>query len=329
MCIKPFRYVEVRSTGECYPCCPGFTNKYSFGNIFKTPFENIWYSEKAETFRESILNKTYCFCNLEMCNERISNKEKHENRYRDGVLLFPDTILFSLDYSCNIRCIFCRDKVLMNDESFYEKSMPLIDSCFIPMLKDASFLSASGSGEVLVSKLSRTIIKKGCAKYPDLNIGLITNGLLCDEKNFKELGILDRLAYVSMTISASTAETYNKIMKGGNWKKLMKNLEYLSGLKKSGLIKDVSIKMVVSSLNFREMKGFVELASKYDFLVSFWPMYNWNPNLEISPNYENFEVWKKTHPNYDDLVEILQDDIFNSKRCKLNPILLGVKNCKQ
>jgi MoaA/NifB/PqqE/SkfB family radical SAM enzyme len=322
-------FIDVKASGECYSCCGDFTNKYSFGNIFKMSFENIWYSEKAETFRKSILNKTYCFCNLEKCNERISNKEMYENRYRDGVLLFPDQILFSLDMSCNIRCIFCRDKMFMNDEAYCEKYMPLIDSCFVPMLKDASLLSSNGSGEVLVSKLCRTMIKKGCAKYPDLKVSLITNGLLCDENNFKELGILDRVASVSITVNAATEETYNKIMKGGNWKKLMKNLEYLSSLKKNSLIKKVVIKMVVSSLNFREMKGFVEIARKFDFFASLWPMYNWNSNREISRNFEKFEVWKKTHPNYDDLVEILQDDIFNSKRCKLNPILLGVKNCKQ
>jgi MoaA/NifB/PqqE/SkfB family radical SAM enzyme len=197
------------------------------------------------------------------------------------------------------------------------------------MLKDASILSGNGSGEVLVSKLCRTIIKKGCAKYPDLRVSLVTNGLLCDEKNFKELGILDRLADIGITVNAATEATYNKIMRGGNWKKLMENFEYLSNLKKSRLIQDVAIKMVVSSLNFHEMKGFVELAQKFDFFASLWSMYNWVPNIEISKNFDKYEVWKKTHPDYSDLAEILRDDIFNSPRCKLNPMLLEVKNCKQ
>ncbi|MCD4782717.1 MAG: radical SAM protein [Candidatus Eremiobacteraeota bacterium] len=57
--IQPF----IFSSGEVIPCCAGneankrdFQKKYSFGNVFKSSFRDIWNGEKYKRFREKIHN---------------------------------------------------------------------------------------------------------------------------------------------------------------------------------------------------------------------------------------------------------------------------------
>jgi len=55
--IMPFIFV----TGEVIPCCAGneanrrdFQKKYALGNVFKTSFNEIWYSDRYKNFRKMI-----------------------------------------------------------------------------------------------------------------------------------------------------------------------------------------------------------------------------------------------------------------------------------
>lgn len=71
-CTSPWLFPYVSVSGDVFPCCAilhlalanGIDRKtaikrYSFGNVFNTPVDQIWNSPKAITFRQSFANKKY------------------------------------------------------------------------------------------------------------------------------------------------------------------------------------------------------------------------------------------------------------------------------
>ena len=54
-CSAPWNFVYIHFNGDINPCCFPFKN--TFGNIFETPFEEIWNSEKYVEFRERLKSK--------------------------------------------------------------------------------------------------------------------------------------------------------------------------------------------------------------------------------------------------------------------------------
>ena len=53
-CEQPFNRIEIYENGDVFNCCPPFINHYSVGNIFNTPFDEIWNGEKQKELRKKI-----------------------------------------------------------------------------------------------------------------------------------------------------------------------------------------------------------------------------------------------------------------------------------
>ena len=72
-CKRPFYRVQIQQNGNVAICCPSlikikyFNLKTQFGNIFETPFEEIWNSPVAQEFRQSCIDKKYAFCRTDIC----------------------------------------------------------------------------------------------------------------------------------------------------------------------------------------------------------------------------------------------------------------------
>jgi MoaA/NifB/PqqE/SkfB family radical SAM enzyme len=341
MCLNPFLNIQIHSDGSVVPCCPAFTSAgfvssrrntgaYTFGNIFDQPFHDIWYSKQAADFRRSVIDNSYRFCDLQLCNERItahagmSGKEFFAGRFdQNGMLKYPAYILSSLDNTCNVQCIFCRQHRYVMPKEKIARLNSMIDSYFVPMFKDAVRLGVSGGGECLASTFERNLLAAVCAKFPSIQVGFLTNGLLCDEKNVQQLGILDNLRDITVSLHAATAETYNQIIHHSNFERVMENVKYLADLKKRGKLQRVQISFVVTAINYREMKAFLALAIKLDIIASFWSMhggpFSKNEIRELS-------VWQPQHPQYADFCYLLNDEIFASSHCQMNPEIAAARN---
>lgn len=70
-CYYPWVYPQITAGGELMPCCVIFQfgsyndiiNKFSFGNIFKNKFKEVWNGRRAVNFRTNLLRKKpneYC-----------------------------------------------------------------------------------------------------------------------------------------------------------------------------------------------------------------------------------------------------------------------------
>ncbi len=319
VCPFPFIHCEIEEWG-CFPCCVAWTKDVNYGDIFNNTAESVWNSERAKEFRRSVLDGSYSLCKRDICifdPKKMAIPISQCNCESDGTMLrFPNRVKFCHDKSCNIHCTTCRDSLFHNSA---EKSAQLdskIETVFLPLLRDAEHCVLNGAGELFASKHCHKLIREAVIKYPNLLFTLHTNGLLCDEKHCSQLGILNKIDRVSVSIHAATEETYNKIALGSNFERVMENVRWLSQMKKNGDINWVDLIFVVQKNNWFEMKMFLEKAIELDASASFYEYRDWGNHM--GKNYEDYAVFHSQHADYNNFVSLLKDKIFAHQLCNLS-----------
>ncbi|MDR2406577.1 MAG: SPASM domain-containing protein, partial [Bacteroidales bacterium] len=233
ICITPFNNFGISIDGTIYPCCNSWCQHYAFGNIFESDFQSVWNSDKAKEFRRTIWDGTYKYCLRGKCFPAWGPKSDIIADYvNDGTMLrAPKSVDFSHDQTCNVLCTTCRSKPVINSPERQEMLDRLIEKTFLPLCKDAEKVYINGSGEVFASSNSRKLVMQIAKRYPDISFHIHSNGVLCDEENLKNLGILYRTSAFTISIHAATKETYNQIVRGGDFDRVMKNVNYLAQLR--------------------------------------------------------------------------------------------------
>lgn len=320
-CIVPFEHLDFSCDGSVFPCCPALIDKYSFGNIFKDKsVDKIWNGEKAQEFRRSILDGSFKYCHLDSCLDLSNFKDdiRFYTDLSDKTLIsdLPKEIYFHIDSACNVRCITCRDeKIFMQEE--VKKYEEITDSVIVPFAKNARTVYFNGAGEVFASKLCKNLIQKLSEAYPDLRFNLITNGILATKENIELYGLKNKIISIEVSIHATTKETYDKIVRGGDFDAVMKNLETLSEIKENGGIQYLWLNFVVTSYNYKEMIDFQKLADKLGAYTRFWEYRKWG-NAELDNHYDEVAIFEPTHPDYDKYLEVVKNKIFDEPNCRIN-----------
>ena len=323
ICKYPFSYVEINKDGNLSCCCSAYTDDYFWGNIYKQSFEEIWNGKIAQNFRQDIMDGKYTHCIFDRC---LGIDENHDMPYEKASLVakYPKTVNFSLDDTCNCHCVICRDKKKGLSKVKAEKLDKMIDTTFIPMLKNATLLQMNGEGEIFASAFCKKLIKKAAETYPKLKFELITNGTLCNEKNLTELGIVDRIFGITVSLHAATKETYEKFVRGGNFEKTMENINYLNSLFKKGYFKEYSLAYVITPVNFRELPDFIKLLNKLKICGQLLEFRDWGDASEMNVNFKKNDILDTNHPDHKEFAELLKDPIFNSKYCQMNDVIRNV-----
>lgn len=321
-CPHPFETIQILSSGDVIPCwCADFT-QYSFGNIFEQSFDEIWNGEAAKYFRKDILEGKYTYCKTDLCT---FNSKKFQNDTNENLIAdYPLFVHFCADTVCNVKCITCRKKSYKTSLEFTKKLDDMIEPVFLPILKNAKCVYTSGSGEALASAHSQKLIKRIAQVYPEIQFSLFTNGILCNEKKLNELGILNRLYNISLSLPASTKKTYDKIVLNGEFQTVVENLIWLAKQKQLGLIRNVSIIFVLQLLNYKEMKSVVNFAKKIGIPCIIWDVKN-RGESGISDNFKKYSITDKSHHKYNALVKELKNPVFKSPNCLLPDNLLNLK----
>lgn len=348
ICMKPFTNFEVWRTGDVYICC-GTWVPVSIGNVFEQSAEEIWNSPVVRELRRSMLDGDFKYCNRSSCilirNGLLIKKsdalkgdlekyqglwgitvykralhlikiliryiEKHETQMTEG----PSFVNLAYDFTCNLSCPSCRDKIKFADSKRKKELDKVRDQVIIPLLPYIHELLLSGDGDPFASPHYRSIMaildKK---RFPNLYLSILTNGVLFTEEEWKYFENINDLLYsLSVSVDAATPETYHIIRRGGDWKKLMQNLEFLAELHRQGKIPFFDLNFVVQKRNFREMKAFAELGMRLGAdKVRFARLHN---------DFESFQpeeflaedVFDSANPYYPELLQILSDQIFNSE----------------
>ena len=318
LCPTPFEFVEIHPNGDVYPCHYALEFNYKLGNIFEEDFETIWNGEKSQEFRRSIIDQDYKYCHPEQCHEAQWHDEFH--RYSKIMPKFPEILEVNPDYGCNVRCIICRDDFNKTDEKIIAKWDDNVENVVLPMLKDAKIFYTSGVGEIFVSPVTERLIKRVAEFYPDIKFNVSSNGILFDKEHCDKLGITDRLYDIDISIHAATEETYNKIVRNGDFQKVKKNVEWLAEKYRHGDMNYFRINFVVMQYNYKEMKMFQEWANSLGIYTCYWEYRAWGDCLEAEKIYKDLAVFKKEHPEHKEFLKMVRDPIFNS-RCDMNDVL--------
>lgn len=312
-CNQPFNRIEIYENGDVYNCCPPFINNYSIGNIFQTPFDEIWNGEKSKLLRRKILNGDFSQC-ADICNKKNGN-DYIDNWFGETITKYPEEISVSSDNTCNVKCKICRDEnfhTTFNKDTLENE----IETIWLPIFKDAKLLRFGCSGEPFASYKEMLLIKKSSQKYPDLKFHFHTNGILADEALLRDLNVFDKIDTMTVSLHSATFWTYNKIVRNGNWHKVMSNLKLYSSMK----IKKFRMIFCVYSDNYKEMPSFIKLAKKYNAQAEFWAL---RPNnaCEVGKNFDKYSIINPKHKYHKNLIKILHNPIFNGENVILYPEL--------
>lgn len=320
-CIVPFEHLCFSCDGSIFPCCPALINNYAFGDILRSnSVDEIWNGEKAQKFRESVLDGSFRFCNLDSCINlnSIKNDLRFQSDLKDKSIIadLPKEVFFHIDMACNVRCITCRDeKMFMENE--VKKYTEITDSILIPILKNAEKVYLNGAGELFASSLCKNLIQKITKIYPKIEFNIITNGILATEKNINEFGLRKKICSVEVSLHAATKETYDKIVRGGDFDKVIDNLKVLAEMKKNEEIYNIWLNFVVSSYNYKEMIDFQKLADNLGVNTRFWEYRKWG-NAKLDERYEEVAIFEPFHPKYNEYLKIVKNKIFEQPNCEIN-----------
>ncbi len=330
-CPLPFSEMEIVRDGNIYLCCPSWNNFYSIGNIYTHSLEEIWNSTEAIEFRKKILNNDYSLCRIDKCcllhNRNFFSDFKIDTPPKDGHLdTMPMLVKFGYDYECNIACKICRDKVKRLSDEELKILDDKIESFFLPLLKTAKILVINTHGDPFGSRHSCKLIQRAIETYPDLKFDFTTNGLLCNEGTFKRLNITpEKIDKIRVSIHAATAKTYGKMVTHGElmFDKLMENMQYLSELKKEHHFTFL-MNFVVTSLNYKEMPAFVDMAEKYNAYPIFWEYKE--DSVGYNAHLENLSITDPKHKEHNELIKVLKHPNMYKHNDNLYPILLEIQN---
>ena len=193
-------------------------------------------------------------------------------------------------------------------------------------MKKAELVEMNSAGELFASKHSIEVAKKIIKINPKIKFNIISNGTLFTKERIEELDLKSRLNTVTISMHSASKTTYDKLVERGNFNDLIKNVKYLSELKKQGFINGLQLNFVVTTINYKEMKQFAQLAKELDAKAFF---INYHRQIDSDSLMNELDISLPTHPKYNDLVKVLSDPIFKDDYCVVNDYLKNLKPIKK
>ncbi len=311
-CDNPFSNVEIIGSRDVYTCCAAWMPA-KLGHA--EDVADVWNGARAAEVRRSVLDGDFGYCSRLSC-PRIAGRELPRrddsnlaemlsSKCTGGVVAAPRRVLLSYDESCNLSCPSCRKKLLMANKEATAELDAFYDQHIARLIESASEIKVTGSGDPFGSRHFRKVLGKIAADGKDgPRLQLQTNGLLFDRRAWEELGLAGHVRSVWISVDAATAGTYAKL-RGGDFDRLIKNMEMLGELRAEGAFAELRLDFVVQNENFTELEDFVALARRVGADgVHLLRLRNWGT---FTPDeFLSHDVSRRDHPNHAALLDILK-----------------------
>lgn len=191
-----------------------------------------------------------------------------KNRIRDfdsnEVSEIPGNVVVEINNTCNLNCLMCATQQAKREKG--EMSIDLFERTIEQIITKLGRrgLTVHTVGEPLFYSDLPAIFRI-CKKY-NLKLHFTTNGLLLH----KYIDLINEfpgmISSIAFSIDGATKETFEKIRRGGNFERLVSNLElihnYNRNAKKNERI-PISLQAVISDDNFKEIPLFFKVFKKY------------------------------------------------------------------
>lgn len=313
------------------------------GNVLENKWQEIWNGDIAKKLRQSMHDGDMQYCDANECNflyrwntENITEEvydngyfpiydettihklynakeinptggEKYKQIIKDKMVELPwgpETVIFSHDRSCNLKCPSCRTDYIQTKGEDLDKALAIQEVILREAMNDAHELYITGSGDGFGGEFWRNLLKSiTMEKYPNVkNLHLHTNGVGWTRKIWGILSNLHSIPRITTEISidAATEDTYHQIRVGGIWKVLQENLHFI--FTDIPNLEFVRLTFVVQNNNYLEMLDFVKIADYFQKLngmktaVSFQHINNWGTFSEGDFMIKN--IANPNHPEY-------------------------------
>ncbi|MGE3260759.1 MAG: radical SAM protein [Bacteriovoracia bacterium] len=287
--ICPLPFARQESLRPYTPCCRWFLEEEIHSQAHEA---DPWNGETARKLRESIYDGSYRFCKRDLCQVPLLGMDELEQAeipiHADNIKAIragqaympkgPTSLAISADPRCNLACSTCRSQLITQLSSEDQKEMDALDTLLTEKRDSLQTITFAVNGDVFFSPYLRGHLQKTTReKFPCLkSIEILSNGLLFDQKALDQLRPgSDFIKRVCITVDAGDAETYQRV-RGGNWERLVKNLEWMAELRRSGRFEWLRLIFVVRKANYRSLPDFFALAARLqadDVLLS--KLQNW------------------------------------------------------
>lgn len=332
-CLIPFSTLYINQDNLA-PCCLGFLKEPMFLQDNVSPLnanlKEAWNCDQMVDLRQSIIDGNYKYCSEENCPslsnyhslptlegiEKLTLIEKKNiiNSIKNNTPKLdypPEKLMLNYDESCNLACPSCRNDFIINKSNELKQVHLNINQ----QLDFTHGVYMSGLGDPLVSVGHRKWLTEFRAKnHPTIeSIYLHTNGQLFDEKFWNSLhkDCQSRIKSIEISIDAATKATYSIVRKGGDFNRLVENLEFIKKLREQeGLEIYVSLIFIVSSENYHEILDIIKLNDHFKFnLLTFYAIKNWQHIP--ADTFDKLNICSRNHPDFNKLVEIVKNKRFH------------------
>jgi MoaA/NifB/PqqE/SkfB family radical SAM enzyme len=319
-CLMPFTHLSTGWKGNSHLCsCPAWV-PFSVGNVLTAESaETVLNSDAALEIRRSILDGDFSYCSRTLCSFITAQKLPRRDEIEDPLLrgyidnhtttiTEPlDLVELNYDTTCNLACPSCRTEIVtasVDEQDAYAKAAKRV---ILPLLKRTKGGYISGGGETFASKHYRFILAQlNRREYPRLHLHLITNAQLVTPRKWSAFpDLAEMIGGLSVSIDAAKAETYEKLRRPGKWATLMRNLEFIAEMRRSGELREFWINFVVQKENYREMLDFVELGVRLG-VDKIWFQRVVNYGAYDEATFADIDVTSPQHPEHTELLEILR-----------------------
>lgn len=329
LCEVPFVTLEINKYGAVNLCCPGW-NSVEIGNVLTEDLKAIWLGEKATMIRNSIIDGSYRYCNINLCPRLVLRELK--STYFDRLIKkspqtirnlttnindAPQLIRLAIDDSCNLVCPSCRKEKklqMASDHQSRAKSIikSITESFFYKSHNKPMIIGFDSSGEIFSSEVYRTAFETEkifteTYNWPGLKFNLFTNCVLLTRKTqIKYKNLINNANLISISIDAGDKESYEKTRVGGNWELLWENIDHLYDTIRHNTQINWQWNIIAQRNNYKSIPKLFQKLNTYS---------QHKPNLNVSvlenwgtrtlEEYLYHAVHLPSHPEFDKYKEIL------------------------
>ncbi|MDR1134938.1 MAG: radical SAM protein [Clostridiales Family XIII bacterium] len=318
-CRRFYDYLYIDNNMGDICLCPWMEPAKAYiGNLMESDIFDAYNSDYSNKLRETMEEQSFRYCRKEACphiqNDDLESITADEYKRRKQAAYYPTEINMAYDFVCNQSCETCRTGVFVPPEN-YPRQMDTIRGKLAPYLNKARRVTASGHGDPFASKYMMEVLENLRPTNPDLSILLETNGVFFDEAHWERIKHLAEFKLeIVVTINSFDKFTYEHISRGGNYEKIMQNLDFMSRLRESMKLTKLVNSFVIQDRNFREIPSFIKTSfDNYAFdNVVLKPVYQWGTMDERV--YWFKDVLNPAHPYHQEYLEILQDNTTKDPR---------------
>ena len=312
ICSQALYAQVIDGIGTVRAC--GWAGYYLFGNLRDNTMSEVFNSEAAKRFRQTLIDGTYDYCNEENCPYMANNTLESQLIEIDEIPEYPEILSLAYDRRCNYHCTCCISRC---DDRLDPKMQEKIEMEIRKTLPHVKDFSANGLGEFFVSdSMIKLVSEWNPQNIKKSNFLLETNGSLFNEKNWEKIkNVSDANLEVTITVHSFDEAAY-QYLSGTSIKidQIEENLRFVKSLREQEKINFLEIALVMQERNFRTVPEFVRRCLN-EFGADRVRVRRFLPEKAMDENIEwFFDVRNPLHPYHDEYLKMMKDPIFKDAR---------------